>query len=194
MVLQSLRMFIILTLLTGVIYPAMVTGIAQAVYPAKAEGSLIRGENNTVVGSELIGQNFTAPKYLWGRLSATGPAPYNAAASSGSNLGVNNPNLHVAVKTRIDVLQMADSTHKDDVPVDLVTASGSGLDPHISIAAAEYQISRIAKARDLSYDRVKEIIVQNIQTRQFGVLGEPVVNVLKTNLALDQLNEPNRKP
>lgn len=194
MILQSLRTFMVLTLLTGVIYPALVTGIAQAFYPAQAEGSLITNKAGVVVGSELIGQSFSEPKYLWGRMSATAPAPYNAAASSGSNLGVNNPNLHMAVKVRVDTVQAADPEQKAMPPVDLVTASASGLDPHISVMAAEYQISRIAKARNLSYDRVKEIIEQNIQTRQFGILGEPVVNVLKTNLALDQLNEPNRKP
>jgi K+-transporting ATPase ATPase C chain len=195
MYMQSIRisvlLFIFLTLLLGVVYPAAVTGIAQAVFPHQAEGSLITGKDGKVLGSELIGQNFSDPKYFWGRLSATSPQPYNAASSSGSNFGVNNPALHDAVKGRVDALQKADPDNKTPIPVDLVTASGSGLDPHISLAAANYQISRVAKARGLQYDAVKDLVTQHSQGRFLGILGEPVVNVLTLNLALDAATPNN---
>src|ERR1700722_19348634 len=179
----SVLLFIFLTLLLGVVYPAVVTGIAQVIFPHQANGSLITGKDGKVLGSELIGQNFSDPKYFWSRLSATTPGPYNAASSNGSNYGVNNPALHDAVKGRVDALRKADPDNKAPIPVDLVTASGSGLDPHISLAAANYQIARVAKARGLQYDVVKELVAQHSQGRFLGILGEPVVNVLTLNLA-----------
>lgn len=182
---RSLLVLLAFTVLTGVFYPLGLTAVAKIFFPRQAEGSLIV-ENGKVVGSELIGQNFDDPKYLWGRLSATAPA-YNAAASSGSNLGPMNPALLDNAKARIAALQSFDHP-EGSIPVDLVTASGSGLDPHISPAAATHQISRIAKARNLSEDQVRQIIFQNTEDRTFGLLGEPRVNVLKVNLALNQLN------
>jgi K+-transporting ATPase ATPase C chain len=197
MYMQSIRisvlLFVFLTLLLGVVYPAVVTGIAQGIFPHQAEGSLITGKDGKVLGSELIGQNFSDPKYFWSRLSATSPQPYNAASSSGSNFGVNNQALHDAVKGRADALQKADPDNKSPIPVDLVTASGSGLDPHISLAAANYQISRVAKARGLQYDVVKGLVTNHSQGRFLGVLGEPVVNVLTLNLALDDYTKNNAK-
>jgi potassium-transporting ATPase KdpC subunit len=174
-------MLLIFTLITGVIYPLVVTGIAQVVFPSQANGSLIM-VNGKAVGSELIGQQFDDPKYFWGRLSAAG---YNAAASSGSNYGPMNPDLLKAVQTRIDALKAADPDNTLPIPVDLVTASGSGLDPHISIAAAQYQIHRVAAARGLSEADVRSLVNKSTDGRQFGFLGEPRVNVLKLNLALD---------
>ena len=189
MFVQSIRisvlLFVFLTLLLGVIYPATVTGIVQGIFPHQAQGSLIE-KDGKVIGSELIGQNFSDPKYFWGRLSATGPVPYNAASSSGSNFGVNNTSLHDAAKARIAALQKADPDNKAAIPVDLITASGSGLDPHISLAAANYQAFRVARTRGLSYDIVQSLVTNNTQKRFLGVLGEPVVNVLMLNLALDQ--------
>jgi len=175
---------LIFTLLTGVIYPLVVTGVAQLVFPHQANGSLITANGQTV-GSDLIGQQFDDPRYFWGRLSATGPFPYNAAASSGSNLGPSNPALLDAVQARIADLKAADPTNTQLIPVDLVTASGSGLDPNISIAAALYQIPRVARLRGLSETAVRALVDQFTQGRQFGFLGEPRVNVLKLNLALD---------
>lgn len=187
--LQSIRisvlLFVFLTLLLGVVYPTIVTGIVQGVFPHQAQGSLIE-KDGKVVGSELIGQSFSDPKYFWGRLSATGPVAYNAAASTGSNYGVNNTGLHDAAKARIAALQGADPDNKAAIPVDLITASGSGLDPHISPAAANYQLSRVAKARGLAYNDVQALIGNYTQKRFLGILGEPVVNVLKLNLALDE--------
>jgi K+-transporting ATPase KdpC subunit len=175
----------IFTLITGVIYPLVVTGVSQLVFSRQANGSLITANGQTV-GSALIGQQFDAPKYFWGRLSATGPFPYNAAASSGSNLGPSNPALLDAVQARITALKAADPTNTQPIPVDLVTASGSGLDPDISLAAALYQVPRVARLRGMSEAAVTTLVNQYTEGRQFGFLGEPRVNVLKLNLALDE--------
>jgi K+-transporting ATPase ATPase C chain len=175
-------MLLLLTTLTGVIYPAVVTGIAQLVFPHQANGSLIMKDGKPV-GSELIGQSFDDPKYFWGRPSATSPFPYNAAASTGSNLGPTNPDLK-AVADRVETLKKADPEKKAAVPVDLVTASGSGLDPHITPAAALYQVSRVAKARGVPEERLRALIAEHTERRTFGILGEPRVNVLKLNLVL----------
>jgi K+-transporting ATPase ATPase C chain len=180
----ALMALLIFTVLTGLVYPLVVTGIAQLVFPHQANGSLIV-RNGQTVGSTLIGQSFDDPKYFWGRLSATGPFPYNAAASSGSNLGPSNPALLDAVKARIAALKSADPTNTQLIPVDLVTASGSGLDPNISIAAALYQIPRVARLRGLSETAVRALVDKFTQGRTFGFLGEPRVNVLELNLALD---------
>lgn len=179
-------LFGLLTILTGLLYPALITGLAQLIFPTQANGSLIT-QNGQVIGSTLIGQQFDEPKYFWGRLSATANTPYNAAASSGSNLGPTNPALKEAVAARLDALKAADPENTQPVPVDLVTASGSGLDPDISIAAARYQAARVARVRSLSLDRVQSLIDQYTTGRTFGFLGEPRVNVLKLNLALDGL-------
>jgi potassium-transporting ATPase KdpC subunit len=190
MLLKSIRTAIIsivlFTVLTGVLYPLVVTGIAQVLFPGKANGSLIKKEGK-VVGSELIGQPFSDPKYFWSRLSATSPIPYNAAASSGSNFGPLNPALFDGAKKRIQDLKSADSTNAQPIPVDLVTASGSGLDPHVSVAAAFYQVGRVARSRKMAEGQVRLLVDQNTEGRQFGFLGEPRVNVLKLNLALDAL-------
>jgi K+-transporting ATPase ATPase C chain len=180
----ALMILLIFTVLTGLVYPLVVTGIAQLVFPRQANGSLIV-VNGKTVGSTLIGQSFDDPKYFWGRLSATGPYPYNAAASSGSNLGPTNPALLDAVKARIAALQSADPTNTQPIPVDLVTASGSGLDPDISIAAALYQIPRVARLRGLTESALRTLVDKYTTGRQFGFLGEPRVNVLELNLALD---------
>ncbi len=182
----AISLFILLSLITGFAYPLLVTGIGKAVFPAQAAGSL-SVQHGKLVGSTLIGQNFSDRKYFWGRLSATGPYPYNAAASSGSNLGPLNPALTDAVKGRINALKAVDANNTLPIPVDLVTASGSGLDPHISPAAAEYQLLRIAVARGIPAERVKALVTANTEGRQWGVLGEPRVNVLGLNLALDAL-------
>ena len=175
---------LVLVVITGLIYPLAFTGIAQVLFPNQANGSLITS-NGQVVGSQLIGQQFDDPKYFWGRLSATSPFQYNAAASAASNLGPTNPALTSTVQSRIDALKAADPTNTQPIPVDLVTASGSGLDPNISPAAAYYQVSRIAKARGLSESQVRALVDQNTESRTFGMLGEPRVNVLQLNLALD---------
>lgn len=180
----AMMAILIFTLVTGVIYPLVVTGVAQLVFPYQANGSLITASGQTV-GSDLIGQPFDDPKYFWGRLSATGPFPYNAASSSGSNLGPANPALLDAVKARIAALKAADPTNTRPIPVDLVTASASGLDPDISIASALYQVPRVAKARGMSETAVIALVKQYTEGRPFGFLGEPRVNVLKLNLALD---------
>ena len=174
----------IFTILTGILYPLLITGIAQVVFPQKANGSLIT-QNGQVVGSELIGQSFDDPLYFWGRLSATSPYPYNASSSTGSNIGSTNPALIEEVKARIAALKAADPTNNSPIPVDLVTSSGSGLDPDISVAAALYQVPRVAKARGLSEEIVRALIDRFIEGRQGSVLGEPRVNVLELNLALD---------
>ncbi|MBU9550888.1 potassium-transporting ATPase subunit KdpC [Burkholderia multivorans] len=176
--------FVVLTAVTGLAYPAVLTAFGQAVFPWQANGSLIEG-NGQVVGSALIGQSFDAPKYFWGRLSATSPMPYNAAGSGGSNLGPLNPSLAEQVKARIAALRDAGTDLSKPVPVDLVTASASGLDPEITPAAAAYQIERVANARHLARETVAQLVAANTRGRQFGVLGEPRVNVLKLNLALD---------
>ncbi len=181
----ALILFLALSVLTGVVYPLVVTVLAQAIFPEKAEGSLLTDGKGKIMGSELIGQQFSEPRYFWGRPSATSPNAYNAAASSGSNLGTNNPALVDAVKTRIDALKAVDFDNKTSIPVDLITSSGSGLDPHISIAAANYQINRVAKARHVSPEKLRALIDENTESRQLGFLGEPRVNVLKLNLVLD---------
>jgi K+-transporting ATPase ATPase C chain len=174
----------IFTILMGVLYPLVITGIAQVIFPHQANGSLIV-QNGQVVGSDLIGQSFDDPRYFWGRLSATAPYPYNAASSTGSNLGPTNPALTDEVKARIAALKAADPTNNSPIPVDLVTSSGSGLDPNISVAAALYQVPRVARARGLSEVVVRALINRFTEGRQFGVLGEPRINVLELNLALD---------
>jgi K+-transporting ATPase ATPase C chain len=176
--------FLLLTLLTGIAYPLLVTGISQLTMSGKANGSLIVKEGKSV-GSSLIGQSFADPKYFWGRPSATGPVPNNAAASSGSNLGPTNPALMDAVKARVQALRDADPGNTQPLPVDLVTASASGLDPHISPAAAEYQLARVARLRNLTTDALHKLVAEHTEARQFGILGEPRVNVLELNLALD---------
>ena len=176
--------FVILTALTGIIYPLAVTGIVQKVFHQQAEGSLIYSKDGKIVGSSLIGQDFNDPKYFWGRISATSPV-YNASSSSGSNLGPSNPALLDEVKGRIAALKAADPGNVDPVPVDLVTSSASGLDPHISQAAAHYQLARVARVRGWAVDVVGKMVEQNTQGRVLGFVGEPVVNVLELNLALD---------
>jgi potassium-transporting ATPase KdpC subunit len=180
----ALISLLIFTILTGLLYPLAVTGLAQLVFPRQANGSLIL-RNGRIAGSTLIGQQFDNPKYFWGRLSATGPYPYNAAASSGSNLSPTNPALLDNVKARIAALKAADPANTQPIPVDLVTASGSGLDPHISVAAALYQLARVARARGLSETAVRALVDRYTQGRTFGFLGEPRVNILELNLALD---------
>jgi K+-transporting ATPase ATPase C chain len=177
-------MLLLLTVITGVIYPLVVTGIAQVVFPHQANGSLIINKDGQAIGSELIGQQFNDPKYFWGRPSA---ANYNAAASSGSNYGPLNPALMDMVQARIDALKAADPDNTLPIPVDLVTASGSGLDPHISVASALYQVHRVATARGLDETQVIALVNQSTEGRQFGFLGEPRVNVLLLNLALDEI-------
>ncbi len=179
----AIRMLVALTLVTGVLYPLLVTAIAQLAFPAQANGSLIV-RRGVVVGSRWIGQPFSAPRYFWGRLSATSP-PYNGGASTGSNLGPLNPALVAAARSRIAALEAADPAAQPPVPVDLVTASGSGLDPHISLAAAEYQVRRVARARGMSEDAVRRLVRAHTTGRWLEVVGEPVVNVLELNLALD---------
>jgi K+-transporting ATPase ATPase C chain len=179
MTLQAIRMLVVLSVITGVAYPLLVTAVAQIAFSDAANGSLIE-KDGKVHGSRLIGQPFSDPKYFWGRPSATSPMPYNGAASSGSNQGPTNPALKEAVQGRIKALG-----GPTPVPADLVTASGSGLDPHISPAAAEYQVERVAQARSLPAERVRALVQQHAHGRQLGILGEPVVNVLELNLALD---------
>ena len=183
--LPALRMLVVLSVLTGVAYPLLVTGVAQLAFPHAANGSLFES-GGKLTGSALIGQPFDDPKYFWSRPSATAPFPYNAMASSGSNRGPRNPALADAVKSRIEALRDADPGNAAPVPVDLVTASGSGLDPDISVAAAQYQLPRVAKLRGVSEDRIRALVAANTAGRTFGVLGEPRVNVLALNLALDR--------
>jgi K+-transporting ATPase ATPase C chain len=185
-------MLLVMTLVTGVVYPLFVTAIAQLVFPKQANGSLIYDESGKPIGSELIGQPFDAPEYFWGRLSATSPAPYTAfnkeklTGSSGSNLGPLNPALGANAQGRIDALKAADPNNDRPIPVDLITASGSGLDPHISPAAAQYQAVRVARARNVPESQVQQLITEATEGRTLGMLGEPRVNVLKLNLALDK--------
>jgi K+-transporting ATPase ATPase C chain len=181
MILQSVRMLLVMTVVTGIAYPLIVTGIAQVAFKEKANGSLIL-QNEKIIGSRLIGQPFSDPKYFWSRPSATSPQPYNSTSSSGSNLGPTNPALKEAVEGRIK-----DLGGKTPVPADLATASGSGLDPHISPAAAEYQIARVAKARNVPEEKLKDLVRKHTEGRQLGLLGEPRVDVLELNLALDAL-------
>ena len=182
----AVLLFAVMTLLTGVIYPLSVTGLAQALFPRQANGSLIKiSEEKTA--SELVGQPFSESRYFWGRPSATMPVAYNGAASTGSNLGPSNPALKEAVQARIAALRSADPANQLPVPVDLVTSSGSGLDPHISPAAALYQVSRVAKARGINEKKVAELVRMQIQNRLFGIFGEPTVHVLHLNMALDAM-------
>lgn len=181
----ALGMLLVMTLLTGVVYPLVVTGVAQAAFAEKANGSLVV-EAGKVRGSRLIGQPFDAPRYFWGRLSATTPIAFNAGASAGSNLGPTNDALTKAARARLEALRAADPNNTAPVPVDLVTSSGSGLDPHISLAAADYQVPRVARARGMSEARVRELVRANTDARDLGVLGEAGVNVLALNLALDR--------
>jgi K+-transporting ATPase ATPase C chain len=189
MILAQLRptivSFILLTAITGIIYPLVVTGIAQVAFHQQAEGSLIVLKDGKIAGSSLIGQNFDDPKYFWGRISATSPA-YNASSSSGSNMGPLNPALLDEVKARITALKAVDPNNNTPIPVDLVTSSGSGLDPHISLAAANYQLERVARVRGLPLQAIKDLVGHNTQGRFLGFLGEPVVSVLPLNLALDE--------
>ncbi|EER62082.1 potassium-transporting ATPase, C subunit [Acidovorax delafieldii 2AN] len=180
----ALVVFVALSALTGLLYPLAVTGAAQAIFPHEAAGSLVQ-RTGQAVGSSLIGQNFTGPAYFWGRPSATAPMPYNAAASGGSNLGPLNPVLNDAVKARVEALRAADPGNLAPVPVDLVTASASGLDPHISVAAAQYQAARVARARNVSAASVNALVDKLAEKPLLGLLGEPRVNVLALNLALD---------
>lgn len=182
----AIALFVILTVITGFIYPFAVTGIAQALFPRQANGSLIFRDGRPI-GSALIAQSFADPKYFWSRPSATTPQPYNGIASTGSNLGPLNPALLDAIKPRIDALRAADPDNKASIPVDLVTASASGLDPEESVAAARYQAARVARARGLPEAQVQALIAAHAEGRLWGVLGEPRVNVLELNLALDAL-------
>lgn len=183
---NAVSLLLVMTVITGLVYPFAVTGLAQLLFPRQANGSLILRDGKPA-GSALIGQAFTEPKYFWGRPSATTPQPYNGAASGGSNLGPTNPALTAAVKQRIAALRAVDPGNDARVPVDLVTASGSGLDPDISPAAAQYQVRRVARARGLPLAEVQAMVDRYTRGRQFGVLGEARVNVLELNLALDKL-------
>jgi K+-transporting ATPase ATPase C chain len=185
----SVAAVLVFTLLTGAVYPAAITVVARLAFPRQASGSLIVRDGQEI-GSSLLGQYTEDPKYFWGRLSATSPFPDNAAASSGSNLGPSNPALRDAVKARVAALRALDPTNTAPVPIDLATASGSGLDPHISPAAAEYQVARVARARGIDTTTVRALVLAHTEGRQLGILGEPRVNVLELNLALDRLGAP----
>ena len=185
----ALSLFVLLTALTGVAYPLLVTGAAKIAFPNQAAGSLVV-KDGKAVGSSLIGQNFADPKYFWGRPSATAPMPYNGTGSSGSNLGPLNPALVDAVKGRVDALKAADPGNTALVPIDLVTASASGLDPHISVAAAEYQAARVARVRGMAPEAVHKLVEHHTEGRMLGFLGEPRVNALALNLALDGAGKP----
>ena len=184
---SAVSLLIAMTILLGIAYPLLITGIAKLAFPRQAEGSLLHADGK-LIGSTLIGQSFSDPKYFWGRPSATSPQPYNGLASGGSNLGPLNPALLDAVKTNAKALHDADPDNQQPIPVDLVTASGSGLDPEISIAAAQYQGARIARARNLAVERVEALINAHQEGRLFGFIGERRVNVLTLNLALDRMN------
>ena len=183
---RALGMLAILTLFTGVLYPLLVTGIAQTIFADEANGSVV-SRDGKAVGSRLVGQPFEDPKYFWGRLSATSPLPYNAGASSGSNLGPTNPALTLAAQRRVEELRAADPGNLAPIPVDLVTASASGLDPHITPAAADYQVVRVARVRGLGIERVRSLVGTKTEERTFGILGERRVNVVLLNLALDEV-------
>ena len=183
---SAILMFVILSLLTGIFYPVFITGVAYIFFPHQATGSMLY-QNNKLLGSALIGQEFTDPKYFWGRISETSPVAYNSSSSSGSNLGPSNPALIEKVKVRIRALKEFDPDNTNPVPIDLVTSSASGLDPHISIAGAYYQIPRVARMRGLTEDTVKAIVNKHTNSRIFGLIGEPVVNVLELNLELDSI-------
>ena len=189
----AIVLFLTLTVLTGIVYPFAVTGLAQLLFQDQAEGSVLMADGHAV-GSRIIGQSFSDPKYFWSRPSATAPQPYNAIASGGSNQGPLNPALTDAVKSRIDALKAADPTNPLPIPVDLVTASASGLDPDISIAAARYQAARVARARGLDPVSVQSLIDAHSHGRLLGIIGEPRVNVLELNLALDALKPQNARP
>lgn len=184
---ETLAIFLLLTAITGLIYPLAMTGIGQLLFRHQANGSIIV-ESSRKVGSELIGQEFTHPGYFWSRRSTTGGMPYNGAASTGSNQGPLNPALYDAVNFRVNALQAADSTQTALVPIDLATASGSGLDPHITPAAAEYQVQRVATARGISAEELRNLVAKQTEGRQFGLFGEPRINVLKLNLMLDAMH------
>ncbi len=186
---SALMLLLLMTLITGVLYPLLVTGIAQLVFPSKANGSVIE-RNGNAVGSRLIGQQFTAARYFWSRPSPTTPFPYNSAASTGSNYGPLNPALMKEVKDRVDSLRAADPSAAGPVPIDLVTSSGSGLDPHITVDAALYQAGRVALARKMPEESIRALIDHYTEQRDLGILGEPGVNVLALNLALDDLTSP----
>ncbi|MCE5218652.1 potassium-transporting ATPase subunit KdpC [bacterium] len=187
----TLTLLAAFTLLTGLVYPLLITAVCQVAFPPQAKGSLIVREG-TEVGSELIGQQFTDPRYFWGRPSATVPVPYNAMAGTGTNLGPLNPALKEQVAQRVRRLRQADPDNRLPVPIDLVTASGSGLDPHLSLAAAEYQVMRVARQRNLPVTEVSSLVAQHVEPRQWGFLGEPRVNVLELNLSLDTLGKVAR--
>jgi K+-transporting ATPase ATPase C chain len=184
---SALSLLVAMTILLGIAYPLLITGIAKLAFPGQAEGSLIH-EDGKLIGSTLIGQSFSDPKYFWGRPSATTPQPYNGLASGGSNLGPLNPALLDAVKANAKAQHDADPDNRQPIPVDLVTASGSGLDPEISIAAAQYQAARVARARNLPLDRVEALVNAHQEARLFGFIGERRVNVLSLNLALDRMH------
>jgi K+-transporting ATPase ATPase C chain len=183
----ALILFVLLSAITGLLYPMLMTGLGKVVFSESTSGSLVYDKEGKPIGSELIGQSFSSPKYFWSRPSATRPQPYNATASSGSNQGPLNPTLADAVKSRVEALRAADPDNKSPVPVDLVTASASGLDPHISPEAAEYQIGRVARERKIEVDKLRRLVAQQTEGRQWGIFGEPHINVLKLNLALDAL-------
>jgi potassium-transporting ATPase KdpC subunit len=189
----AIVLFLILTAITGIVYPLVITGIAQLVFPAQAGGSIIL-KDGKAVGSSLIGQSFSDPKHFWSRPSATTPQPYNGLASGGSNLGPLNPVLTDGIKARIDALRAADPSNTAPIPVDLVTASGSGLDPDISVAAAYYQVPRVARTHGLQPEAVRTLVDAHAHGRWLGVLGEPRINVLELNLALDALNSSIARP
>ena len=185
---QAFLLLLAFSVLTGIIYPLAITGVAQVVFPHQANGSLIH-QDGKPIGSSLIGQPFTDPKYFWGRPSATSPMPYNAESSAGSNLGPTNPDLVKTVAERIAALRKADPGNDAPIPIDLVTSSASGLDPHISPAAAEYQVQRVAKARGMDVQTVRQLVARHTQGRTFGLLGEPRVNVIELNFDLDDVHQ-----
>ena len=189
---SALLVFLVLTVITGIAYPLFVTAVAQILFPRQANGSLIINDGKSI-GSSLIGQYFDDPKYFWGRLSATSPVPYNASISSGSNIGPTNAALRQNIELRIKMLRDVDSDNNNPIPVDLVTSSASGLDPHISVAGALYQAGRIARLRKIPENEIIQIIRKNTQGRFLGIIGEPVVNVLRLNIELDKQSKRGEK-